>query len=59
MVDGSGLKDTLERHTIHYLMEKKLLDFKGKNVLLVCGGGPIWHGRNISGSGGHRSPLVI
>lgn len=37
MVDGSGLKDTLERHTIHYLMEKKLLDFKGKNVLLVCG----------------------
>ncbi|MGI6225738.1 MAG: quinate 5-dehydrogenase [Peptococcales bacterium] len=37
MVDGSGLKNTLERRVIEYLQESKKLDFRGKHVLLVCG----------------------
>jgi hypothetical protein len=36
IVDGSGLKNTLERKTIKYLHEKENIDFSGKNVLLVC-----------------------
>lgn len=37
MVDGSGLKNTLERRTVHYLVREGLFDFAGKKVLLVCG----------------------
>ena len=37
MVDGSGLKNTLERRTVHYLRQEGLFDFTGKKVLLVCG----------------------
>lgn len=37
IVDGSGLKNTLERRTVRYLAEKGLFDFAGKKVLLVCG----------------------
>ncbi|MGI6588163.1 MAG: quinate 5-dehydrogenase [Peptococcia bacterium] len=37
MVDGSGLKNTLERRTIHYLVREGLFSFAGKKVLLVCG----------------------
>ena len=37
IVDGSGLKNTLERRTIHYLVQEGLFNFAGKNVLLVCG----------------------
>lgn len=37
IVDGTGLKDTLERRTVHYLVQQGLFNFKGKNVLLVCG----------------------
>lgn len=37
MVDGSGLKNTLERRAVRYLMEKDIYNFQGKNVLLVCG----------------------
>lgn len=37
MVDGSGLKNTLERRTIHYLVREGLLSLAGKKVLLVCG----------------------
>jgi len=37
MVDGSGLKNTLERKVIEYLQESEQLDFRWKKVLLVCG----------------------
>lgn len=36
VVDGSGLKNTLERKVIEYLDKEKILDFKGKKVLLVA-----------------------
>lgn len=35
VVDGSGLKDTLERETIRRLQANRVLDFKGARVLLV------------------------
>ncbi len=35
VVDGSGLKDTLERRTVRWLEEKGILRFAGKRVLLV------------------------
>ena len=37
IVDGSGLKNTLERRVIEYLHRSKLIDFQGKRVLMVCG----------------------
>lgn len=37
IVDGSGLKNTLERKVIYYLHNNGLIDFKDKKVLLVCG----------------------
>lgn len=37
MVDGSGLKNTLERRAINYLVQEQIYDFTGKKVLLVCG----------------------
>lgn len=37
IVDGSGLKNTLERETIKYLAEKTDIDFKNKKTLIVCG----------------------
>lgn len=37
IVDGSGLKNTLERRVVNYLAENKIVNFKGKKVLLVCG----------------------
>jgi hypothetical protein len=36
VVDGSGLKNTLERKVIEYLDKEKIIDFKGKKVLLVA-----------------------
>ena len=36
VVDGSGVKNTLERKTIHYLQDNAILDFKGRKVLVVC-----------------------
>lgn len=36
IVDGSGLKDTLERATISNLQASGALDFRGKRVLLTC-----------------------
>ncbi len=35
-VDGSGLKHTLERETVAYLQDNSIVDFKSKNVLMVC-----------------------
>jgi hypothetical protein len=37
VVDGSGLKHTLERETIRTLQRNGTIDFKGKPVLLVSG----------------------
>ncbi len=37
IVDGSGLKNTLERRVIYYLQEEKKIDFRGRKVLMVCG----------------------
>lgn len=35
VVDGSGLKHTLERRTVQWLQQHGVVDFQGKNVLLV------------------------
>ncbi|TYP58747.1 quinate 5-dehydrogenase [Thermosediminibacter litoriperuensis] len=35
VVDGSGLKNTLERRVIEYLQRENVVEFKGKKVLLV------------------------
>ncbi|MFS8569819.1 MAG: quinate 5-dehydrogenase [Thermaerobacter sp.] len=35
IVDGSGLKNTLERRVIRYLRENGVVDFAGKKVLMV------------------------
>ncbi len=37
VVDGSGLKHTLERRTVQWLHRTGVLDFSGKRVLLVSG----------------------
>jgi hypothetical protein len=37
MVDGSGLKNTLERHVVQYLKEELGINLKEKTVLVVCG----------------------
>ncbi len=36
VVDGSGLKNTLERRTVQHLAREYGYDLKGKKVLLVC-----------------------
>lgn len=36
VVDGSGLKNTLERETVRYLQESGEIDFKDRKVLMVC-----------------------
>ncbi|MGQ9454839.1 MAG: quinate 5-dehydrogenase [Armatimonadota bacterium] len=36
VVDGSGVKNTLERRTIEFLHNNGLVDFAQKNVLVVC-----------------------
>lgn len=36
VVDGSGLKNTLERETIRSLQHKQIVDFRGKKVLVTC-----------------------
>lgn len=35
IVDGSGLKNTLERKVIKYIQDKGIVDLKGKKVLIV------------------------
>lgn len=37
IVDGSGLKNTLERRVIKHLASQEGLNFRGKKVLMVCG----------------------
>ena len=37
IVDGSGVKNTLERKTIEYLQENGIIDFSEKKVMVVCG----------------------
>lgn len=37
VVDGSGIKNTIERETMEWLQQKGLVDFHDKNVLVVCG----------------------
>jgi len=36
IVDGSGLKNTLERKVIKYLAEQRIIGFAKKKVLMVC-----------------------
>jgi hypothetical protein len=36
VVDGSGVKNTLERETIHWLQEEGVVDLARSKVLLVC-----------------------
>jgi hypothetical protein len=37
VVDGSGIKNTLERETFEWLQREGIIDFANKNVLVVCG----------------------
>lgn len=37
VVDGSGIKNTIERETFEWLQREGLVDFGDKNVLVVCG----------------------
>lgn len=37
VVDGSGIKNTIERETINWLQEKGVIDFSQKKALVVCG----------------------
>jgi len=37
VVDGSGIKNTLERETMEWLQREGITDFSDKNVLVVCG----------------------
>ncbi|ASS76969.1 quinate 5-dehydrogenase [Tumebacillus algifaecis] len=37
IVDGSGLKNSLERHVVHLLADHPLIRLRGKKVLLVSG----------------------
>ncbi len=37
IVDGSGLKNTLERRVVHFLNERLNIDLKGKKVLMASG----------------------
>jgi hypothetical protein len=37
VVDGSGLKNTLERETFDWIQRQGITDFSDKNVLVVCG----------------------
>lgn len=37
VVDGSGIKNSLERETIERLQREGIADFQDKNVLVVCG----------------------
>jgi len=36
MVDGSGLKNTLERETVKYLVREGIIDFRKCKTLMVC-----------------------
>ena len=36
IVDGSGVKNTLERKVVQYLEEKEGINFKKKKILVVC-----------------------
>ena len=36
VVDGAGLKDSLERRVVQYLHEKGIISFRGKRVLMVA-----------------------
>lgn len=36
IVDGSGLKNTLERRVVDYIKQQKIVDLAGKKVLMVC-----------------------
>jgi hypothetical protein len=37
VVDGAGLKDTLERQTVHWLQEHGVVDFTTARALVTCG----------------------
>lgn len=36
IVDGSGIKNTLERRVVRYLEDKGIVGFKGRKTLVVC-----------------------
>jgi hypothetical protein len=36
IVDGSGLKNTLERRVVDFIQREKIIDLSGKKVLMVC-----------------------
>lgn len=36
IVDGTGVKNTLEKNAVEYIRDKHLVDLKGKRVLMTC-----------------------
>lgn len=53
IVDGSGIKNTLERSAVRFLAEERILSFKDKNVLLVCGVDRFGLAEALSEAGSH------
>ncbi|HIU63811.1 MAG TPA: quinate 5-dehydrogenase [Candidatus Avacidaminococcus intestinavium] len=51
VLDGSGLKNTLERYVIEEIDRLKIIDFKDKKVLLVCGVDRFGLGEALSAAG--------
>lgn len=37
LVDGAGVKNSLERRTVHWLQERGVVDFRTSTVLVACG----------------------
>ena len=53
VVDGSGLKDTLERATVRRLQSEGILDFKNKNVLVVSAVDRFGMAEELAATGAH------
>lgn len=53
IVDGSGLKDTLERRVVRHLQESGIVDFQGKKVLMVSSVDRFGMAEELARSGAH------
>lgn len=52
IVDGSGLKNTLERKVIKYLDSEKVISFKDRKILMVCAADRFGMAEELIGLGG-------
>lgn len=53
IVDGSGLKNTLERKVIKYLDEKGIVSFKDRKILMVCAADRFGMAEELIAAGGN------